>query len=42
MQFVVILKGRRDLAFGELGPHLRPEAAKAWEMWVSDVLRCKD
>jgi hypothetical protein len=39
MQFLAILKIKPDTPREKLGPLLKPEAAHAWEMWASGVLR---
>ncbi len=39
MQYLAILKLKPDTSTEKLGPHMRPEAAKAWEMLASGVLR---
>ena len=39
MQFLAVLKVKPDAPRGELGPLLKPEAQKVWEMLSSNVVR---
>lgn len=39
MQFLAILKVKPDTTREKLGPLLKPEAAHAWEMTTSGILR---
>lgn len=39
MRFLAILKVKPDTPREKLAPHMKPEAAKAWEMLASGVLR---
>jgi hypothetical protein len=39
MQYLVILKMKGDATKEKLGPLMKPEAAKAWEMLAAGVLR---
>ena len=39
MQYLVILKLKGDATKEKLGPLMKPEAAKAWEMLAAGVLR---
>ncbi len=39
MQCLAILKVQAGLTGAQLGPHMKPEAAKAWEMVTAGVIR---
>ena len=39
MQYLAILKVKSDTPREKLGPQMKPEAAKVWEMLASGVLR---